>query len=103
MKRLIFHVEAEQELAEASTYFSTIDPELGVRFSLEIERLVENVCRDPRLFPFFDKPIQRHFSTVFPYAILYFESADYVFVIAVMHMSRQPGYWRDRLRTGGAR
>jgi hypothetical protein len=34
---------------------------------------------------------------VFPYAILYSIEAKYVLIVAVMHLSREPGYWRHRI------
>jgi plasmid stabilization system protein ParE len=33
----------------------------------------------------------------FPYHIVYWADASRVVVIAVAHLSRRPGYWRDRL------
>lgn len=33
----------------------------------------------------------------FPYRIIYRDQADHVGVFAVMHHSRRPGYWADRL------
>jgi toxin ParE1/3/4 len=92
-----FHPEADEEFSEAAEHYAQIDPELGRRFLHEIERLILDVRRQPELFRLFDPPIRRHFSTVFPYAVLYVDQPDQVLVIAVMHMKRNPGYWRQRL------
>ena len=97
MKRLIFHTAAEQELLLAGQYYTEIDSLLGHRFSVEIEWLLSNICNAPQRYPMYDAPIRRHFSTVFPYAILYVDRPDDVLVVAVMHMSRDPGYWRGRV------
>lgn len=35
---------------------------------------------------------------VFPYAVLYTIERDRVLVVAVMHCSRKPGYWKARKR-----
>ena len=45
----------------------------------------------------FDPPARRHFSAAFPYAVIYVEKPDSVWIVAVMHTKRQPGYWRERL------
>jgi len=33
----------------------------------------------------------------FPYAVIYFVHDDVIYVLAVMHLSRHPDYWRERL------
>ena len=97
MKRHVFHLEAEQEYAAAAEYYAGIDPELGRRFYDEVERLIDDIRRHPNRFPCFDLFIRRHFSDVFPYALLWVDQMDRVLIIAVMHMSRRPGYWKQRL------
>jgi toxin ParE1/3/4 len=32
----------------------------------------------------------------FPYGILYTIEPDYILILAVMHCSRKPGYWKSR-------
>ena len=97
MKPHYFHPEAAEEYAAAADYYSKIQPELGGRFYDEIERLIESVCRQPDLFRVFEPPARRHFSTVFPYAVIYTEQLDRVWIIAVMNCKKRPGYWKHRL------
>ena len=54
--------------------------------------------RQPERFSLFDPPIRRHFSDVFPSAVLYLDEPDRVLIVAVMHMKRHRGYWRERLK-----
>ncbi len=98
MKRHAFHHEAEEDYADAAEYYAGIEPELGGRFYDEIERLIRDVRQNPERFRLFDAPIRRHFSDVFPYAVLYVDQPDRVLIIALMHMKRCPGYWRPRLK-----
>jgi toxin ParE1/3/4 len=44
--------------------------------------------------------IRRYLLTRFPYSIYYRWNADNdrVSIYALMHTSRRPGYWRDRLK-----
>ena len=97
MKRHAFHHEAEREYVDAAEYYAEIDRELGVRFYDEIEQLIREIRQGPERFRMYDPPVRRHFSTVFPYAVLYVEQSDRIWIVAVMHMKRQPGYWRKRL------
>lgn len=97
MKARAFHPEADEEYAQAGEYYTGINSELGGRFYDEIERLVLDIRRQPQRFRLFDSRLRRHFSGVFPYALLYLDQPDRVLIIAVMHLKRRPGYWRKRL------
>jgi toxin ParE1/3/4 len=95
--KYLLHPEADEEFAEAVRWYSQISSDLGVRFYRATERLFREVCADPRLFRKFDPPARRHFSRDFPYAVIFLEKPDCVWIVAVMHMKRRPGYWRVRL------
>ena len=71
MKPYAFHPEAEEEYADSARYYAKIGADMGGRFYDEIERLISDVRRHPERFRFFDPPVQRHFSDVFPYAVIY--------------------------------
>ena len=90
--------EADEEFAQAVRHYSEIDPELGIRFYREMERLIRDVCTSPGRFFMFDPPVRRHLSAVFPYAVVYVEKPDGVWIVAVKYMGRRPGYWRERLK-----
>ena len=97
MKARAFHPEADEEYAQAAEYYARISPELGKRFCDQMERLILDIRRQPQRFRLFDPPIRRHFSSVFPYAVLYVDQPDRVLILTIMHMKRRPGYWRERL------
>ena len=93
----LLHSEADVEFAEAVRYYSEVSPEPGVRFYREMERLFREVCANPERFRRFDPPARRHFSRDFPYAVIYLEKPEHLWIVALMHMKRRPGYWRERL------
>ena len=97
MKPHVFHPKAEEEYTEAARYYSGVQAELGGRFYDEMERLIREVRSQPMRFWMFDPPVRRHLSTVFPYAVVYLEQPDRIWVVALMHCKRKPGYWRQRL------
>ena len=93
----MLHPEADEEFAAAVRYYSEISPELGVRFYREMERLLREACAAPERFWKFDPPARRHLSGDFPYAIVFLEKPEHIWIVAVMHLKRCPGYWRGRL------
>ena len=96
MKPHGFHREALEEYARAAEDYARIGPALAGRFYEEIERLIGDVCRAPLLYRRLRGPIRRHFSVIFPFAILYEDKPDHVRILAVMPMHRDPNYWLHR-------
>jgi len=43
--------------------------------------------------------IRRKLIRRFPYGVLYSVKTDAVLIIAIMHCSRRPGYWKDRQKS----
>lgn len=98
MKHVI-HDEAKRELREAAQYYADISPELGARFYHEMERLIREVCDRPLLFRQFDPPARRHFTSLFPYGVIYLVLSDHIWIVAIMHLRREPTYWKQRSAT----
>jgi len=97
MKPSQLHPEAREEYIQAITDYETISSRLGNRFHDEIERLFDEIEHSPSLYRHIERPFQRHFSTAFPYAVIYVQEPERIHIIAVMHMHRKPGYWKHRV------
>ncbi|MDD2708052.1 MAG: type II toxin-antitoxin system RelE/ParE family toxin [Verrucomicrobiae bacterium] len=97
MKPCTFHSQAAVEYAEAIERYAAIRTELGERFVSEVDGLLQDIAVNPRRYPHWNPPHRRHFSEVFPYAIIYRDEPDRVWILAVMHMSRHPDYWKERV------
>jgi plasmid stabilization system protein ParE len=97
VKLYSFHPEAAEEYVQAVEYYANIDPNLGNRFYDEIEKLIQAAKADPKRFFEFSPPARRALSQDFPYSVVYLEQPDRIWIVAVMHAKRLPGYWRRRL------
>lgn len=97
MKPYVFHPRADEEYAQAAEYYAGISPELGRRFYNEIERLILEARRQPDRFFQFSPPAHRVLAHKFPYSVVYLNEPDRIWIVAVMHAKRWPGYWRERL------
>ena len=95
-----FHREADEEFVEAVAYYEECDPGLGIDFSREVYATIQNALDYPTLWPEIDDEIRRCLVHRFPYGVLYSIEASGIFILAVMHLHRDPGYWKDRLWTG---
>lgn len=72
-------------------------PGLGAAFTREVESVIELVCEAPERWRLFEQDVRRCLTRRFPYAVLYTIEDDYVLIVAVMHGSRKPGYWKNRI------
>ncbi len=95
--RYVFHREALAEYEDAATYYAAIDPQLALRFVDAVEHAIELVVETPLRWLDVDDGIRRCLTRVFPYGLLYSIEADCVLIVAVMHCSREPGYWKQRI------
>lgn len=93
-----FHPEALTEYREAALWYANRERPVGKRFITAIEDPIHRVVEAPSRWRLVDEDVRRCLAHVFPYAILYTVEADYILIVAVMHLSREPGYWQDRLR-----
>jgi len=92
-----FHPEARIEFSEATIYYSEKSPSLATAFYTEVENAIEKIVENPDLYRVIDEDVRRCLTRRFPYAILYTIEQNYILILAVMHCSREPSYWKHRL------
>jgi hypothetical protein len=51
----------------------------------------------PFMWPEVDVEVRRCLVHRFPYGVLYSIEPDGIFILAVMHLNRDPDYWKHRL------
>lgn len=95
-----FHPEAASEYEDAARYYARQTPGLEIRFIECVEAAVAGVADSPSQWALFEDDIRRCLVHVFPYAVLYTIEADEILIVAIMHCSREPGYWHVRIEEG---
>ena len=86
------HPEALAEYTEAVEFYEDHAPGLGRDFFEEVQRVLRLVEENPGI----GSPYRRAYCRRFPFGLVYRETAEVVWVLAVMHLRRRPGYWKDR-------
>lgn len=97
MKRVAYHQLAAAELIESARFYDQRRPGLGDEFLSAVEALQELILTQPQLgrrelLGTLSFRIQR-----FPFRIVYELQRDRIWIVAVAHLSRKPGYWTRRL------
>ena len=68
------------------------EPGLDLRFIISVENAIERILEDPLRYRPLDEDVRRCLTRVFPYAILYTIESGFILIVAVAHLSREPGY-----------
>lgn len=97
---LKWHEEADEEFVSAALYYEGKEDGLGDRFISEMEVALSRLLANPLGPRVFDRVFRKARFSKFPYALVYQAKADRIHIIAVMHSSRQPGYWKGRIDAG---
>jgi plasmid stabilization system protein ParE len=96
-----FHSEAADEyLAATQYYLDHASPLVAAAFVAEVEAAIQMLLASPTRWAVIEEPrIRRYLLKHFPYSIYYRwePERDRVSIYAVMHFSRRPSYWRDRV------
>ena len=97
MKRAVYHPLAGSELIESSLFYERRRRFLGEEFIIAVEDTIRKISANPQ-HGRMEKPDSRSYKVErFPFRVVYREQADRIWIVAVAHLSRRPGYWRRRL------
>ncbi len=96
-----FHPDALLEYAEATAYYlREASPEVAERFVATVESGISALLSAPDRWRIVAEPgIRRYVFSRFPYVLYYQweEEQERIILYAVMHSSREPDYWKDRI------
>jgi hypothetical protein len=93
--RHIFHPEAG---AEAVDYYEERRKGLGRDFATEVYSAIERIAVCPKAWTAVENGIRRCLVRRFPYGVIYSERGDKIYILAVMHLRRNPDYWKHRIQ-----
>jgi plasmid stabilization system protein ParE len=84
---------AEREVEAAARWYDEQAPGLGRDFIHEVLAAFDAIESAPELCPVLSEPYRRKLLERFPYAVIYKLTVKRVYVRAVAHCKRRPGYW----------
>jgi plasmid stabilization system protein ParE len=90
-------LEVAQQVDEAVEYYNVEAPGLGDQFLLEALAAFDRIKQFPKAWHPYTQNTRRCQTRRFPYGIVYELLESEILVVAIAHMRRRLGYWRDRL------
>ncbi len=96
MKPSRYHPAAEAEMAQAAAWYESQQPDLGKRFLAEIQDAVNRILLHPELYALVENDVRLCRVRTFPFGLLFRIRPDFIAIMAVMHLHRDPNYWKTR-------
>lgn len=96
MLRFRIHPEADAEGLAAANHIKADDFYQGGLFAQALEEAIIWARNEPLIYRCFEGEFRKVRVGKFRYSLVFRICGDEIQVIAVMHMSRKPGYWKER-------
>lgn len=97
MTKVELHPEADKELAEAKRWYRKRSQLAARAFAAAITNAIHDIAGAPNRWPETRSGERRLVLSNFPFSILYRVRENGIFITAVAHQKRRPGYWRNRV------
>lgn len=93
------HPEAQNEAFAAREYITADDLIEGELFGSAVDDALARSCEAPLIYACFDGEFRKIRVGKFRYNLVFRIRGEEIQILAVMHMSRRPGYWKKRATT----
>ncbi|MBD3795616.1 MAG: type II toxin-antitoxin system RelE/ParE family toxin [Epsilonproteobacteria bacterium] len=97
MKQLSFHPDVAVDIKGSFDWYEKELNGLGYAFISELENAYEAILHSPLVWANFEYGFKRYLLSRFPFSVVYKVTKETIFIIAVMHNSRNPNYWVERI------
>ncbi len=97
MRPYWFHPDALEEADEAAAFHKQRRPGLERRFLDALNDAITRIRRNPFLYRRVEGETRKCRLMRFTYGVLYRVDDDGVEIVSVMHLRREPGYWKSRV------
>ena len=94
----VFRPEAAVDVIEARQWYDNQQMGLGDDFRNALADIVERIRSMPRMYVIVVENVHRAKLIRFPYLLYYRVLENRIEVLAVLHSSRDPRLWRQRVR-----
>ena len=96
MTPIRFHPDADSEMMAAAAYYESQQEDLGKRFLSVVQDSLNHIQINPNIYPIVHLDVRRCMTKTFPFNVLFRITLAQTIVMAVMHQSRHPDYWKNR-------
>jgi toxin ParE1/3/4 len=99
VKALRIHEAARRETNQATAWYSKRSVPAARRFRDELLAGFARAATSPLQYPSYLHGTRRVLLKKFPFFIVFLDWQDEIYIVAVAHAKRRPGYWVRRVGT----
>ncbi len=92
----VLHPDAAEEIKQTTAFYNKQQAGLEKRFIEDLEDGIERICAHPLRYKIVEGAVRKHRLEHFPYLLIYQVQNEQVEIIALMHLRREPDYWKKR-------
>jgi hypothetical protein len=92
-----FFPAAEAELRDGVAYYNNQCAGLGFELAAETRRTIARILSFPSAWTKLSTRTHRCLTNRFPYAVIFQFTDTHLFIVAVMHLKREPDSWQNNL------
>lgn len=96
MRRIDYLPGARQDFDESFKWYAERSTEAARRFADAIDAALWKISGAPSEFASIDGVHQQCTVRIFPFRVVFRDLGNEILIVAVMHSSRRPGYWKHR-------
>ena len=93
---LRWHGEARAEVDATAAFYKDKRPGLANHFLDSLEEALHRIQRHPQAYRKVEGEIRKCRVPHFPCGVIYRARSGVIEIIAIMHLRRAPGYWKER-------
>ena len=93
---LVIKPQAEEDAGEAALWYNEQRENLGIEFLEELGEALSRIKINPFLFQTKYRNVHVAFCRRFPFGVYFIVERNQVFIIAILHTSRNPMIWKRR-------
>jgi toxin ParE1/3/4 len=97
--KLVLDPAAKAEMRQAALFYEDCRDGLGYEFLDAVESAFGQIRKHPTLWRILKGPFRRYLVHQFPYGVIYAVEGKTIYIAAVMHLKRKPGFWETRPKT----
>jgi len=88
---------AETEFSDAIKFYNTEREDLGFEFVYEIKQAINRIVQFPDAWQKLSKRTRRCRTNKFPYGVIYRSNDNFILIVAIMHLHKEPSSWKNRV------
>ena len=94
--KLRFNPSATKELRKSADWYADRSEQAARRFAAAIRKALSAIDAAPERFPLVSQRERACSVEKFPFQLIFRVSGDVLYIVAVAHAKRRPGYWKHR-------